>query len=452
MNVTAVAEDTTLDEGATLSAVEAAVQLKRYAEADILRLAVDWADQHPGDRVGSSPWTPKGGEEMITVGGEGTPKIAEFAPAELAVSLQVHPLGARSLIADALDLRHRLPSLWTLVTEDLSLPDWVARKIARATRELTGVQVAEVDRQLADIAATLPPSRLLEKVDAMVLAADDEARDDLRQAQLDHRCAVVSSGRRQHGPPQLPTLYARLDEADAQRLDQMLTRLAKALKSGGDTDPTAVRRSKALGLLADPERALSTLTGGTADARAPHTVLYLHLTESAFRRDEGGVARFEGAGPITPAQAREILGHSRVTIRPVLDLEKHLPADAYEFTGSLREQVLLRTPADCYPFAVRVGGSMDVDHTTSYDADGPPGQTTPANAGPMTRHHHRIKTHGPMAVRQPRPGLYVWRTPYGRYCATDHRGTRRIDPTLGDGIYGDSAGERQAARLLLDYT
>jgi hypothetical protein len=69
----------------------------------------------------------------------------------------------------------------------------------------------------------------------------------------------------------------------------------------------------------------------------------------------------------------------------------------------------------------------------------------------MTRHHHRIKTHGPMAVRQPRPGLYVWRTPGRRYLATDHRGTRRIDPAFGDDIFSDSAVRSSFAALLLDW-
>ena len=43
--------------------------------------------------------------------------------------------------------------------------------------------------------------------------------------------------------------------------------------------------------------------------------------------------------------------------------------------------------------------------------------------------HHRIKTHGRWAVRQPFPGLYVWRDPYGATYLVDHTGTRRIPHT-----------------------
>lgn len=391
--------------GDTLITVEAALVAKRAAEADILRAAAAWADQHPAETLGAFGYTPRGAEQAIRIGGEGTPLVREFCHAELAISLEVHPLGARALMADALDLRHRLPSLWAFVTIDLTLPDWVARKIARATRGLSGVQIAEVDRRLAEVATTLPTSRLLDLVEAMVLAATDELADQDRKRRLAARFVTISDGRRRAGPRELPLIYGHLDEAGATRLDQTLTRLAGVLADHGDRDSLDVRRSKALGLLADPALALAKLSGRRDDdSAAPPVVLYLHLTESAFRRDEGGVARFEQGGPITLAHAREILGHSRVTIRPVLDPEHHRPADAYEFTGSLREAILSRTPADCYPYAVKVGRSMDLDHTTAFDPHGPPGQTCAANAGPMTRHHHRIQTHGPVAVRQPRPG------------------------------------------------
>ena len=437
--------------GDTLTAVEAALVAKRTAEADILRAAVAWADQHPAETVGSFGYTPRGAERAIRIGGEGTPLVQEFCHAELAISLELHPLGARALMADALDLHHRLPSLWTFATVDLSLPEWVARKIARATRELSGAQVAEVDRRLAQVAATLPTGRLLGLVEAMVVAARDEHADRERRRRLSARFVTISDGRHRTGQRELPTIYGSLDEADSVRLDEMLTRLAGVLADQGDPDPIDVRRSKALGLLADPARALARLTGeDEGESSAPPVVLHLHLTESAFRRDEGGVARFEQGGPITLAHAREILGHSRVTIRPVLDLEHQRPADAYEFTGSLREAVLARTPADCYPYAVKVGRSMDLDHTTAFYPHGPPGQTCAANAGPLTRHHHRIKTHGPIAVRQPRPGLYVWRTQHGRYLATDHRGTRRLAPSLASGIYAESAVERRVATILVD--
>jgi hypothetical protein len=43
------------------------------------------------------------------------------------VSLEIHPIAARHLIADALGLRFRLPGLWTMTVDLLKGPDWVAR-------------------------------------------------------------------------------------------------------------------------------------------------------------------------------------------------------------------------------------------------------------------------------------------------------------------------------------
>jgi hypothetical protein len=44
----------------------------------------------------------------------------------------------------------------------------------------------------------------------------------------------------------------------------------------------------------------------------------------------------------------------------------------------------------------------------------------------MTPFHHRIKTHARWRVRQPFPGLYVWRDPHGATYVVDHGGTRRV--------------------------
>lgn len=35
------------------------------------------------------------------------------------------------------------------------------------------------------------------------------------------------------------------------------------------------------------------------------------------------------------------------------------------------------------------------------------------NLGPLSRSHHRAKTFGRWRLRQPTPGSYVWRSPYG---------------------------------------
>jgi len=39
---------------------------------------------------------------------------------------------------------------------------------------------------------------------------------------------------------------------------------------------------------------------------------------------------------------------------------------------------------------------------------------------------HRIKPFGGWAAKQPFPGIYLWRDPYGAMYLVDHSGTRRL--------------------------
>ena len=145
----------------------------------------------------------------------------------------------------------------------------------------------------------------------------------------------------------------------------------------------------------------------------------------------------------------ELLGHTRVTVKPVIDLADQAPVDGYQTPAAMRERVLLRTPADVFPHAVnRDRGSLDLDHTRPYQPmsrGGPPGQTRPGNLGPMTRRHHRIKTHCPgWEARQPTPGVYLWRTPHGYYLRVDNTGTHHLDPAHGRALWARATSDDAA--------
>jgi hypothetical protein len=95
----------------------------------------------------------------------------------------------------------------------------------------------------------------------------------------------------------------------------------------------------------------------------------------------------------------------------------------------LREQLLLRYPADVFPYAAAATGVLDIDHTIPYlhpDDAGPPGQTRIGNLGPHTRYHHRIKTFSGWQVRQPQPGTWLWRTPHKRIYLINATGTHPL--------------------------
>ena len=123
-----------LDAASTLAAAEANEHTLITAETRRLQLAAHWADLHPGDAVVESRLP--GAEHPVRLGGDGTPTVADFAPAELACVLRLSDGAAAKLIGDALDLRHRLPLIWTAALAGQA-PAYQARHIASATRHLT---------------------------------------------------------------------------------------------------------------------------------------------------------------------------------------------------------------------------------------------------------------------------------------------------------------------------
>ena len=164
----------------------------------------------------------------------------------------------------------------------------------------------------------------------------------------------------------------------------------------------------------------------------PSLTMYLHFSADDLARGEGGVVRWEGEGPVTHAFVHDHLRPlHRYVIKPVIDLARQAPVDAYEVPDRLREAVHLVAPSDVFPFAGAPSRGLDADHTVAYDpslAAQPPKlwSTRLGNLGPLGRFHHRIKTHGKWVLRQPFTGIYLWRDPHGVVYLEDHTGTREI--------------------------
>src|SRR5918995_2079228 len=99
-----------LDPVGVLGAAAEAEQAERRAAFGKLQLAAHWADLHPAT-ADTGVETP-GGPALLadeSLGGEGTPLVAAFTPEPFALALGMSPGAGAQLIADALDLRHRLP-------------------------------------------------------------------------------------------------------------------------------------------------------------------------------------------------------------------------------------------------------------------------------------------------------------------------------------------------------
>jgi hypothetical protein len=180
----------------------------------------------------------------------------------------------------------------------------------------------------------------------------------------------------------------------------------------------------------DPDGLAGLLGERSLKAARPRVVLHVHLTDHTLTTGQG-VVRSADCGPMLASQLRDFLGeHScAITVRPVLDPAHLAAVDSYEIPTWLRDAVRTRHPASVFPFSSCTSDRMDLDHTTAYQPDGPPGQTSVDGLGPLIRHEHLIKTFSRWTVHLIHRGVLVWRSPHGHeYLVTNH-GTQDLGPT-----------------------
>lgn len=438
-----------------LEAAAEEVSLRRRAEVVELERAAGWAVRHGHPRDDKDP--------MTSPGGDGTPEVREYALPELAMARGEHTLRARSLVADALDLAHRLPLTWTKVRDGAAEP-WVARRVAVLTRKLAFENVGIVDAAVARAIAGHAPSTVFEITAAKVIEADPEAHAMERERQRHERYVTLSKAD-EFG---FRCVIAKVTAGDAAWVDAMVDRVAEILaKTMGHDHNRSELRSLAFGWLARPADLLKLLLEHTHEAEghddaderpawAPdhlaatigrlstmstrqlaalrgRGIVFVHLTDRSLLA-QSGVARVEGVGPMLVGSMAELLGHADVALKPVIDHRINHRVDAYEHPEAIKDTVWTLTGGDVFPFSPRTStrDGVDFDHAKPYDTDGPPGQTGAHNCGPLRRSHHRWKTHGGYRVRQAGPGRHVWQSPHGLCYLVDRTGTHRLDDDEAD--------------------
>jgi hypothetical protein len=424
-----------------LDELDALHRAQRETETRILRVATDFALEHGTETVDRARSLLPGRERAVRLGGQGTPKVAEFAPALVAGRLQLSAYAAGRLVADGLDLRFRLPALQRRL-DDCEVRVGHARHVARATRELTVEQAEFVDARVAEFAdGRVSWSRFETLVEAAVIESDPEAAAD-----RERRAATEQFARPTHSTDHgMRGFYIRADLGVIAQFDAGVTFLADALEAAGVPGSDDERRVRAVQLMANPAKAIAVIHAAN-DVRAgretpqgvfrllpdestlvPQVEMFVHLSRDAIDQGFTGAARVEGQRPLTAGWVRDHLGpRCRFRVNPVIDLAGQLPVDAYEIPDRHRQAVHLMTPADTFPFANDTSRNKQIDHTEAYVRGGPGGQSRIGNYGPMTTFHHRIKTHGGWDVKQPFPGIYLWRDRSGAFYLVDHTGTRRL--------------------------
>ncbi|NYD57838.1 hypothetical protein BKA08_002076 [Nocardioides marinisabuli] len=160
-----------------------------------------------------------------------------------------------------------------------------------------------------------------------------------------------------------------------------------------------------------------TITGSGSDPEA---------YEHPFRKVNTPAARDITAEDIRGfASNPDLRPHPR---RPV-DLSEDITTDGYTPSERLAEQIRLRHPRCVFPHCTRRARRRrpdephaDLDHISTYDPGGPPGQTTTSNLATLCRRHHRAKTHTPWTYR-PTPTGFLWTSPQRYQYLVEPHGT-----------------------------
>ncbi|MDF9717961.1 hypothetical protein INN71_16575 [Nocardioides sp. ChNu-153] len=483
-----------IDSTALLATARAAAAAQRAAEVAAFVAVADWADAHTdgvvGDPIGplglwhEDPSSVPGGDRFLELGGPGAPLVSEFCLYEISAALGRSVTSGRPLVGDAIELRHRLPRLWDRVlagadplTQKRSLPVWRARKIAALTRNLTPEGADFVDRNLAPVAhrATMPT---VERLVAEAVARFDPENAELDRADADAgRYFTIETTPSDAGSPWtgVVPVHGTLDIADALDLNNAVQRVAADLAAAGCDAALDVRRSMALGELARRQTALD-LHGadptndetpvGSTRTPARQVVLYVHLSDAAVTAQRSGddlaagpgvdtatggvgidLARLENTrGMVTADQVRDWCRTpgTKITVKPVIDLNQHVAVDAYEVPDRIAERVRLDRPTCAFPYCSRPARGLDLNHTQPYRWETAPGagQTSTSNLAPLCRGEHRAKTHpSPTGSSPPGSdppdrrwryhrdphGTYLWTSPHGLRYAVDPTGTTPLD-------------------------
>lgn len=202
--------------------------------------------------------------------------------------------------------------------------------------------------------------------------------------------------------------------------DELAQRLAEVKERARARDREAARADRADGGLGG-----GVGSGGRAGAGGVHT-MYVLLSDLTLAAGEG-VVRVEGFEPLLVSRVRELLGHDKVIVKPVIDLRENVSVDQYEIPLRIRERVRLMYPVSPFPWSnAETTLRTDLDHIEPYVKDGPPGQTRVDNLGPLPRTPHRVKTRGGWRYRRLPDGAFEWVTRNGTVYRVDHNGTRRI--------------------------
>jgi hypothetical protein len=415
---------------ARVAAIEAE---RRAGQAELLGLACAWADAHPDEdeaREAHGPravsWLEMPPPDCVDEDAPDLliPAMRWDAGAAFAAALGLSTAAGERLIRDALILRHRLPQIWRRVQAG-EVESFRARKVAEAVLQQPSDISDYLDEHVAPVVHQIGPVTLARLVDEARLRIDPEGREleqlqalDARYARLDMR-GINHTG--------IAELVVRGEWPDVADFDRALSDVAAALAEQAEAEGAFVesldaRRSRAVGVLADPAAALALLQGKPVEPSPRRVELVVHLTPEQLAGRDPVLRTSAWGGPALDQQVRDWCGRpdAKITVKPILDLADHAVTGAYEVPDRLKEQARHLAGDHCsFPWCNRPAVRCDTDHVIPW----PLGQTASLNLAPLCRRHHRLKTLAGWHNETLGLGRWRWTDPHGRTYLRDPGGT-----------------------------
>ena len=364
------------------------------------------------------------------------------------------PTPARELMADALDLAHRLPRLWARV-QALEVKVSYARLVARKTRDLTTEQAGYVDERVVESAdGRIPWSRF-----ELLVEADGQGRRPRGGRRRGRRPNGVASSPTPPPPPRTgcagSTSAARSHHRPARRDGGVLRprpgpprrhRQRGRTPGQGGPDP-GQPRPRPIAAQAFPLRGL----GSRPPAGAPDVSARGGQGRRVARAAElrcvdrrrpprpsplsPGRTRPRPRPPVTARGGETLASRALASARLAQPVHPHGPRRG---PGGRTGHV----PGGSKGLAAAAAGGRVTD-ADGRAADAPPLSPREIPATARTAQAGDREPQAPRSgtpttgsrpspagqVQQPFPGIYLWRDPFGAHYLVDHTGTRRLGPT-----------------------
>src|SRR5207302_986059 len=142
--------------------------------------------------------------------------------------------------------------------------------------------------------------------------------------------------------------------------------------------------------------------------------------DGTLRVAQGQVPEIVGVGPITTQTALELASADNATWRRILaepasGSAMDVGRTRYRPPKLLVEHLRVRDRTCIFNGCATHADKCDIDHTRPF----PQGPTAHYNTATPCRHHHRLKQQPGWKLLQPKPGVFIWKTPTGRMYPAD---------------------------------